>query len=214
MEQKILSLKDDKINSEVELFEYPEELRGRRNLVKNTDLNGLPYRYNHINKAGEGGLRLSTLGFSEPIVQPQQYTISMEIRGASDVQIVIYRISPQGNSSITLIQNTYLTEEYKKVKLTFTPHRPQLTDLFVYTGYMATAYNAWFEIKPNSIKLEKGSTATPWTPAPEDLNLSYPDFITEFKPSISDKYILTEELIEGQPTSFSNKITTNEFIEQ
>ena len=33
MEQKILSLKDDKITSEVELIEYPEELRGGRNLV-------------------------------------------------------------------------------------------------------------------------------------------------------------------------------------
>ena len=33
---KILSLKDDKINSEVELFEYPTELSRGRNFILNT----------------------------------------------------------------------------------------------------------------------------------------------------------------------------------
>lgn len=153
---------------------------GGRNLLLNSDLKGIPYRYDHINKSGEGGLQLSTLGFSEPIIQPHQYTISMEIRGVSDVNIILYRLSAQGNSTLTLIRNTDLTEEYKKVELTFTPHQAQLTDLLVYTLYRATAYNAWFEIKPNSIKLEKGNKATDWTPAPEDVENKFDDIVGNY----------------------------------
>jgi len=48
-------------------------------------------------------------------------------------------------------------------------------------------------------KLEKGSIATPWTPAPEDLGLNYPDSIQNFNSSISGNNIIAPEFIEGYP---------------
>ena len=66
----------------------------------------------------------------------------------------------------------------------------------------------------DDVKLEKGTTASPWTPAPEDLGLSYPDWVTEFKPSISENGILSPEFDESGVLSFSiNRTTAQEFIE-
>ena len=81
--------------------------------------------------------------------------------------------------------------------------------------------NITFEADVNSdveiewVKLEKrGNKATPWSPAPEDLGLSYPDRVKEFKPSISEDGILAPEFDESGVLSFSiNRTTAQEFIE-
>lgn len=42
------------------------------------------------------------------------------------------------------------------------------------------------EVRFWDFKLEKGSQATPWTPAPEELGLEYPDWIQNFHPGLKD----------------------------
>ncbi|HZJ98765.1 MAG TPA: discoidin domain-containing protein, partial [Tissierellaceae bacterium] len=49
----------------------------------------------------------------------------------------------------------------------------------------------------SNIKIEKGTQATPWTPAPEDLGLTYDDGIQSFSFGIKDNILMVSELIEG-----------------
>ncbi|MDD2391577.1 MAG: hypothetical protein PHU94_01395 [Bacilli bacterium] len=139
---------------------------GGRNLLPNTYFRNKSIKYEHINKAGEGGFRYSDI--KETLVQGQQYTITMRVRG--NARIVLYRIASEGNSSISWILPTDINENtYTEKTLTFEPHKPTLTALYIYTAYRTTAYTEWFEIEPGSLKLEKGIVATTWSPAPEDI---------------------------------------------
>jgi hypothetical protein len=49
----------------------------------------------------------------------------------------------------------------------------------------------------DDVKLKNGNKATPWSPAPEDLGLTYPDWVMEFKPSISENGILIGSFTEN-----------------
>ena len=139
---------------------------GKRNLLPNTYFGNTSIKYEHINKAGEGGFRYTDI--KETLVQGQQYTIRMRVRG--NARIVLYRIATEGNSSISWILPTDINETtYTERTLTFEPHKPTLTALYIYTAYRTTAYTEWFEIEPESLKLEKGIVATTWSPAPEDI---------------------------------------------
>lgn len=206
MEQKILSLKDDKINSEVELIEYPSELSGGRNLIIQRDL-----ILGYITSAGQYPWG------AHPGSEPDNNitTDFIDVSGFDSITLTLFEDvpSPAGIGRMYAYdeQRNPLRLLFSQTSSTFTQKNSIKIEIGADAKYIAATL-----MKPNVLryKLEKGSKATDWTPAPEDLGLSYPDFITEFKPSISDRYILTEELIEGQPTSFSNKITANEFIEQ
>ena len=47
------------------------------------------------------------------------------------------------------------------------------------------------------LKVEEGSTATPYTTSPEELGYEYPDYISSFKPRVySHGVVLTEEIVE------------------
>lgn len=143
---------------------------GGRNLIKNTAMTSGAFRYNHVNKAGEGGLKIGTiLGLTEAITQPNKYTLTLRARGVSDRSIILYQISPLGNSTINFINKTDLTEDFKTFSVTFTPAKANITDLWIYTYYSSTAYSSWFEIEPKSLKLEKGNIATDWSQANEDV---------------------------------------------
>lgn len=218
MEQKILSLKDDKINSEVELIEYPVELRGGRNyilipkdIVSNNEHrrvrieNGIIYWEQLSSPTSPYGLT-----FSQPLTKGD-YIISFKSNTNMYIRKYIHIHVPSGTKHFSQAKTIQIDDN---VWLTTGLLLGLEASGTYFNIYGTEPFNPTKEVMFWDFKLEKGSTPTDWTPAPEDLGLTYPDFITEFKPSISDRYILTEELIEGQPTSFSNNILINEFTEQ
>lgn len=137
-----------------------------RNLIYNTVFSGKSNKYTHNNVAGEGGFRYY-YDQGHMIMKPRQgekYTISMRARG--ECNIGFYMISPLGNSRLSWINKAQLsTTEYRDFTLTFTPHNPELTEVYICTDWSATPFTTWFEIEPCSLKLERGSTKTPWTPS-------------------------------------------------
>lgn len=145
---------------------------GGRNLLPNTDFNGIPKKHVVPNgvvlgHGGEDGF------FFKPILQIKsevEYTISLNLRGNANINF--YQIDANNNNTPTrLVNKTELSEsEYKRFTLTFTVKKEHLlTKVYVCTALGLTQTGDWFEIEPQSLKFELGNKATDWTPAPEDL---------------------------------------------
>lgn len=205
------------LNLRGELVEVEPELRSGRNLLKGTNLGGLNKKYNHDNKTGEGGFY-----FYPPvnaIVEGKDYVFSVNIRGNANV--VMYMISTSGNSAITFATPSSLSEtDFRNLKLKFRSHRPTLTAIYVFTTWRTTPYTEWFEIEKNSLKIEKGSEATSWSPAPEDSNSNIPNWVESAEQpfSMKEEGLITHELIEipdelvgtgGRNVILSNNISVN-----
>ena len=143
---------------------------GGRNLLPDTDFDGESKRYERLEGyAAEGGFHFV------PTVQIEsgtEYTLTAKIRGNANV--VFYQIcSVGGNYSAIWITRAKLSEtDYQPFAITFSVAESRVfQDVYICTqwGDGNTLVGDWFEIEPNSLKLEKGNKATDWTPAPEDM---------------------------------------------
>lgn len=197
MEQTVLSINDDKMTTRGELIEYPAELIGGRNLFSiNTAKIRAWINSSHIILAADD----STL-YAIPVEPNTYYTFNID--------------SPYTN----LLRTGYITSSTVIGSPVMMADRNTSVPRTIKTGANATFFivqvaTGTSEDAKRTIKLEKGNKSTPWTPAPEDLGLSYPDWVTEFKPSISEDGILAPEFDESGVLSFSiNRTTAQEFIE-
>ena len=208
---KILSISDDKMTTRGELIEYPAELIGGRNLIVNSDFREGDFQwsmwygavFNGVNVILTSGSLIFQSTRMQTNMQPkigpnEQATASIRARGTGGVRA---RWGAAGAN----IPYQQVSENY---------------DLYVFNIPRDGNTNITFEADVNSdveiewVKLEKGNKATPWSPAPEDLGLSYPDRAKEFKPSISEDGILAPAFDESGVLSFSiNRTTAQEFIE-
>lgn len=143
---------------------------GGRNLLLGTSFDGVSKRYERLATYGtEGGFHFYP---SEQLVSGVKYVLSLSIRG--NANIVFYEINTSGgNVSHAWMRRAELSEtEYRDFYLTFTVGENRVFgNVYICTQYGedATAIGDWFEIKPCSVKLERGNRKTDWTPAPEDM---------------------------------------------
>lgn len=169
---------------------------GGRNLLPDTDFEGVSKRHERVEGAGsEGGFRFT------PTVQVEsevEYTLSAAIRG--NANLVFYELNEGGNISHRWVPRENLSEtEYQLYTITFTvPSNRVFTAVYICTQYgdTATAVGDWFEIAPRSLKLERGNKATDWTPAPEDSEGA----IT----TLSTKYTLLEQDVDSITTTVAS----------
>lgn len=142
---------------------------GGRNLLPNTDFGDVAQRYERLESYGtEGGFHFYP---TEQIESGVEYVLSLSIRG--NANIVFYEINTSGgNMSHAWMRRASLSEEeYRDFYLTFTVDTSRtFGNVYICTQYGedATFVGDWFEIKPRSLKLERGNRKTDWTPAPED----------------------------------------------
>lgn len=171
---------------------------GGRNLLPDTDFGDVSKRYERLETYGtEGGFHFYP---TEQIESGVEYVLSLSIRG--NANIVFYEINTSGgNVSHAWVRRASLSEEeYRDFYLTFTVNTSRVFgNVYICTQYGedATFVGDWFEIKPRSLKLERGNRKTDWTPAPEDTATT--DDIEAVQRSIES----TEE-----------RITTNESVIQ
>ena len=143
---------------------------GGRNLLRGTDFGREPKRYERLEGyTTEGGFHFV------PTVQIEngtEYTLSAKIRG--NANIVFYEIREGGNKANFWIGRDSLSEtEYNLFSKTFIVDAGTVfKDAYICTqwGDANTLVGDWFEIEPDSLKLEKGNKVTDWTPAPEDVS--------------------------------------------
>lgn len=118
-----------------------------------------------------------TVRFEKVINSNGYWTVSFEIRGSQSVSIHVYvDLCDRGNFYVT----TTSDNTWKKIELNFE-----------IDNYTSDEYNfldfsnmSWAHFYIRNIKVEKGSKATDWTPAPEDMATS--DDISNVQDSLDD----------------------------
>lgn len=114
-------------------------------------------------------------------------TLSFKYRGSGSIEP--YLLMKTGANLV--IGNKYTNDEveWQTYKQTFTfpsSYTSGVSSLSVLTRNL----NAWIELKKDSIKLEKSTVATPYTPAPsEDFANAYPTYVgtyTDYEPTDSE----------------------------
>lgn len=162
-----LTPKEIKILSEGLVVHYPlsREGFGQDNLLADTDFDGEPKKY-VLTHGTEGGFRFEIT----TLERGAQYTLSCKLRGSANINL--YLISSGGNIAFNFIKRDELSDtDYKHFDITFpTRDDRDISQLYICTRYGSnnSSVGDWFEIEPNSLKVEKGDKATPWTPNPAD----------------------------------------------
>mgnify|MGYP001423282804 CR=1 FL=1 len=182
-----------------EIIEYPPELEGNRNLMTRESV----MSYNGSPVLPEDGFYLANEGmyggliFNKATIKDgQTYTISFKYKTTDNAGW--YTIAPKNaalpakygsNIKLNLINNG----EINTHSITFTA----TADEEIAICLLRERDSGTVSYMVNSLKIEKGTVVTPWTPAPEDLGLDYPDFIKKFNQKIyPNGVILTPEIIE------------------
>ena len=156
--------------TKTEVVQYINDIDvGGRNLLPDTDFDGESKRYVRLEGGNtEGGFHFVP---TKQIESGVEYTLSADIRG--NANIVFYEINEGGNKANYWISRASLSQtDYKRFSKTFIVDENKIfKDVYICTqwGDDNTLVGDWFEIEPNSLKLEKGNKATDWTPAPEDM---------------------------------------------
>ena len=208
MEQTVLSINDDKMTTRGELIEYPSELIGGRNLILNSKVFQTGYSASglSVSLTGEGYLQVvaeaENNNYVAAFMTPGYGAL---LNGGALKEGDLITVSMDAKSP----NSTALPTLYLKDSLGYIRFKGTLSDKFSKISYTTTwkeANNVSFHLGFSglvgtyifkNIKLEKGNKATDWTPAPEDLGLFYPDWVTEFKPSISENGILIGSFTEN-----------------
>lgn len=199
--------KDKELMLAGEIIEFPLELMGGRNLLLNSSLtkNSGIFNANQnvtLTNPDNEYLRVySNQDKSTPgiiirnyDVEDCSYTISFDARGIGGItEVRVWFRGPSASLSIS-------QDEFQRVSATL---NPTFASDFFLIGITNTAIGQGFEIK--NVKVEKESRATPWTPAPEDLGLNYPDDIQSFGVSLlSDGSLTVNEIIERAVTDLDS----------
>lgn len=136
------------------------------NMINGTNFNGVPARVDITNTSGEQGLVYTP---NTPVVSDYTYTVSARLRGTSGVNI--YRLNTGGNEVTMIASKSDLSEtEFRPFYITFkTPSSRTTNQIYVCSIYHVSQVGEWFEIEPDSLKLEMGSSPTAWTPSYADM---------------------------------------------
>lgn len=133
-------------------------------------------------------------GLLRKLIEPgTNYTLSFDVNPSVDVTFTADLKRGDGGGAITnwAAMNKATANQWTKVSCTLASKSPLISDQsqIVYLSGMPIAKGNWLIIK--NIKLEKGDTATPYTPAPEDLGWS----IDTLVPTPDQRYLWKFEYI-------------------
>lgn len=133
-------------------------------------------------------------GLLRKLIEPgTNYTLSFDVNPSVDVTFTADLKRGDSGGAITnwAAMNKATANQWTKVSCTLASKSPLISDQsqIVYLSGMPIAKGNWLIIK--NIKLEKGDTATPYTPAPEDLGWS----IDTLVPTPDQRYLWKFEYI-------------------
>ncbi len=196
-----------------EIIEYPAELEGGRNLAPIKDYshdNQFYHHYQTVTKTdetfnGQPVYRAIKKTTSTPptsigsitIKKGETFTASIWIKHEQQPTLERARLIFYKNTTLKSVSAKNNYGEWERLIVTYTNNTDaDIENVYIYFYPARGVGEVTYFTCP---KIEKGPTATPWTPAPEDLGLNYPDSIQNFNSSISGNNIIVPEFIEGYP---------------
>lgn len=201
----------DGLSTVGELIEYPPELEGGRNLIQGTSTS---YESQKISPyAGTVSTRktIKTLDLEVGDFLTFQAYIKNEDGKKSRIRMTTYD-EENGSKNIRLSKQILEGEGVSALTIEIDENVYSI-DFQIANESKDVDENIDIIVQYKNVKLEKGNKATPWTPAPEDLELDYPDWVQNFTTSFCEHGIITQEFIEGENTSLSDKIKTKHLKE-
>lgn len=192
-----------------EIIEYPAELEGGRNLALMEDYSH-DNRYQTVTKTDETfneqpvyrAIKKTT---STPptsigsiiIRKGETFTASIWIKHEQQPTLETAYLIFYKNTTLKSVTAKNNYGEWERLIVTYTNNTDaDIENVYIYFYPARGVGDVTYFTCP---QIEKGSQATPWTPAPEDLGLNYPDSIQNFNSSISGSNIIVPEFIEGYP---------------
>lgn len=227
-----------------EVYEFPEVLRGGRNLVSNgTFIDGLTNwilgRYGSVLPAEADApdnpiLQLEcTRAAADPDIQSPLYNSKrMYLKGGETITLSFdffcedVSVSPPGSIFTIRRFDTDISSAYTDVLISLSVRLYAIkynewNNSLTYTYTVPANLEGWAAVgvymsnsgvgartsryKYRRIKVEKLLTNSKWTPAPEDLGLTYPNWIQNFTESFNENGIVAGEIVEFPASQKSNR---------
>ncbi len=186
-----------------EIIEYPAELEGGRNLLRNSDFKfGFDVYWNRMNSSPPSNFTITSEGLLKVTKSSDNADFGklnfISLNNLGDVENLTASAWVKGNGEFTIrfgASSTHIEAVNSDTIKKYVFHIPK--NRFGNGNFIISVTSG--EIFFDRVKAEIGDKATPWTPAPEDLGLNYPDSIQNFNSSISGNNIIVPEFIEGYP---------------
>lgn len=174
-----------------EIIEYPPELEGGRNLLEGTwDLSW----EKDSHRSYQYLLRPQIQSITKKVEIGDILTFSFDVDVEQATSIRVY--DSNGHPGISYgSQSLNVRQGKQRVSFTKTLTTGSRNTTIWYLDIYNNNNGVKFSV--SNIKIEKGTQATSWTPAPEDLGLEYSDDIQYFNMGIKDNRLMVTELIEG-----------------
>ena len=201
-----------------EIIEYPSELVGGRNLLRNSNLSLGTEFWSGGGPLVDGGLLLEGtegngyLVYNTTIIPEGEYTLQVWYEVLEGQAPYLY----DNKNSDLQTSNNYpfeVDKDYFEVGVTIGASNSMFA--FRYAAGSPADHRVGKTLIKR-VKLEKSTEATDWTPAPEDLGMKYPDDIQHFTTRFrTDGKMMVREFIEGEDFGFSfdKKMYLNELEE-
>lgn len=214
---------------------------GGRNLIANTK--SMPIGWSRTTQYGAyagtapvdtgGGIKLSfdgsanrsltvPLAFDGAVENGETVTLSFDYRGnITDFGSLYFMMRTTPNVGVTMPDPSSISEtEWSHYKWTFSEDDANArTCYYILLFYALAKYDStkWIEIKKGSLKLEKGTKATDWSPAPEDM-LSTSDaqatYATKTSLQQTEDSILSSVESEYQSKDGMSSYATKSYVDQ
>lgn len=189
-----------------EIIEYPKELEGGRNLVVLSDI--VSSTKVEVTDTGwivrDSYSTVLNYNFHVKLEPNTEYTVSYEME-----------IIEQGDTTNTFPGRLGVTRPNPWLLITFGgSNTTKVVDSFITDdlgGLRLTCYGSLGGVVEfKNVKIEKGNKVTPYTPAPEDLGLTYDNDINYFTTSFRNNgSLLVGEIIKMEPQIYSKNFIEN-----
>lgn len=212
------------LQTSLEVIEFPVELTGTRNILNGTSNVKLPELYggtrlqliegtpNSVLATATGnGVNLGLITKrTSNFKATQTYTLSFQVKTTNVPQLDYnyYMDADEGNSSLLQILGVIplITDgNWHTYTRTFTSLVSR-TGAGLMLAMRGASNGASFEIRKIKMSEDINIDNELWTESPEDLGLTYPNDIQNFNLRLTNKYLLVNEIVEGNnaPLSIQN----------
>lgn len=126
-----------------------------------------------------------------------EYTLSFDLRASQTGQVVVYQQNGSGSKYSGLWKPLTVTTEWQRFHVTFTPTEGTVSLANSYLAFYGT-YGTGVKPIVRRVKIERGTIATDWYPAPEDATNYADTKIAEYKNTVDGRFATIQSSVDNK----------------